>query len=1000
MSGWWELFFESFKDLTLIILCIAAVVSFTVGISKEPDHGWIDGVAILIAVLIVAVVTATNDYQKERQFRALSAASDNVEIKVVRNGINDSINVHDLCVGDVVILEGGDKIPADGIYIEGDACEANEASLTGEPEDMKKNTERDPFLLSGCNISAGTCHMLTIAVGPNSRWGRIKSRLATEAENTPLQDKLDTMAMHIGYVGGGAALFTLLAMLIQFFVSGSDKDTATFIIDAFIIAVTIVVVAVPEGLPLAVTISLAFSTKKMLADQNLIRVLAACETMGNATTICSDKTGTLTLNRMTVVQCFLNDKLYRDNMPAAHDLPDALVELLKNGLSLNSTAFILRHPGQPLAVKGSKTEGALIMFAESLGADYEQLRHKYKHDVAKQYPFSSAKKMMSTLVKLPNGSFRVYVKGASEYVLGRSTRYSVNGTDEPLTDAKVQELQANILSMARSALRTISVAHRDYSADELPNDWHDNPPDSGELVLDALCGIQDPLRPDVVEAVKSCQRAGIMVRMVTGDNIETAKAIARQCGILTEGGIALEGPTFRDMTPEQLDRVLPRLQVLARSSPTDKHTLVVRLNGVKLPDGQAEWSEDHPNSDWASLKDRVLPGYLEEWQNARGGADKAHGEVVGVTGDGTNDAPALKAADVGLAMGTGTDVAKSASDIVILDDKFSSIKQAVLWGRSVYDNIRKFLQFQLTVNVVALVITFLAAVLGFDPPLNAVMMLWVNLIMDTMGALALGTEPPTLDLLERRPYKRSAHLVSIPMWRNIFAQSAYQLALLLVLLLAGAADQTITKVGSTCVITHDEGGLFGSLGVVDGREACTSALVNDDGECKCEDTAHDYTHYTFIFNAFVFCQLFNEFNARRINHDWNVFKGLLNNYLFLGVIVVTIALQVFIVEVGGAFTKTEPLSLKLWLWSMAFGFVALPVGVLMRFIPAEESEASFAGTVHGGSVATSAVVSIQSGAGAGSGAGSGKGSGKRGSSIVVAPADNVPQPSAAGSGST
>jgi calcium-translocating P-type ATPase len=351
------------------------------------------------------------------------------------------------------------------------------------------------------------------------------------------------------------------------------------------------------------------------------------------------------------------------------------------------------------------------------------------------------------------------------------------------------------------------------------------------------------------------------------------------------------------MTPDELDEILPKLQVLARSSPDDKHTLVTRLNGKALPKDQAEWEKEHPDSNWESERSKLLPGYKEEWlvKNPEGG------EVVGVTGDGTNDAPALKAGDVGLSMGlSGTEVAKEASDIVILDDKFSSIVKAALWGRSVYDNIRKFLQFQLTVNVVALALTFLAAVLSFDPPLNAVMMLWVNLIMDTMGALALGTEPPQDILLQRMPYKRNASLVSKPMWRNIFAQSIYQLILLMVMLVAGA-DWFGVKASSV-------------------------------------------EHNTLIFNAFVFCQLFNEFNARSIKDDgMAAFRGVTKNPMFLFIIFVTIIFQIVVVYGFGPFTKTTGLSFNHFVITMCLGLVSIPLGFAMRWIPVEEDPESFAG---------------------------------------------------------
>ena len=358
----------------------------------------------------------------------------------------------------------------------------------------------------------------------------------------------------------------------------------------------------------------------------------------------------------------------------------------------------------------------------------------------------------------------------------------------------------------------------------------------------------------------------------------------------------MTGEEFRKLTPAQLDRVLPTLQVLARSSPEDKHTLVQRLNGALLPESEEEWLERHPGRDWATERDLLLPGYKEEWSISRDGV----GEVVGVTGDGTNDGPALKAADVGLSMGlSGTDVAKNASDIIIMDDKFSSIVKAVLWGRSVFDNIRKFLQFQLTVNVVALTITFLSALVGYDPPLNAVMMLWVNLIMDTMGALALGTEPPQEELLERPPYKRNSSLISLPMWRNILIQSTYQLILLVYLLNKGPS-------------------LF-----------------------NCEDGSSH--HFSIVFNAFVFCQIFNEFNAREIGDVFNPIGALGDSPMFSLVIIFTVVSQWAIIEYGGDFTQTSPLSLNEWVTTIGYGAISIPIGFLMRLFPVSEDPDSFAG---------------------------------------------------------
>jgi len=924
-KSFWQLFVDTFDDATLQILIVAAIVSLAIGIYDDPTTGYVEGMAILAACLIVSIVTAMNDYQKESQFRELSDVNDEVDVVVVRSGKFKSIPVGEIVIGDIVCLEAGDNIPCDGVLVNYDGLEVDESALTGEPEDIDKDAEHDPFLLSGCTTIAGSARFVAIAVGKDSQWGVIKSRLEKEQEETPLQEKLDDMAAMIGNVGMAAAAATFIAMMcIKIFVDPPYlQEVSVFhhALDAFIIGVTIVVVAVPEGLPLAVTISLAFSTKKMLADQNLIRHLAACETMGNATNICSDKTGTLTENRMTVVRgVFAN---HRDSSCTAPiKISKSALETILECISCCSTARVLPaappkelHEDEDLNVVdnrpqliGSKTEAAMLLLAQSQwgGKDDTDARREEarfgKDGGSRLFPFSSKRKRMTVLVKKKGAGCTLYHKGAAELILENCTHYmAVDGSARKLSQEKRNFFREIIQEFASDALRCVALCHR-KNVDKICRDISlvdlatCEKKLEKEMCLDALVGIADPLREDVIDAVATCQRAGIFVRMVTGDNLETARAIAKQAGILSDDGLCMTGEAFRKLTPTKLDAILPRLQVLARSSPEDKHMLVQRLNGGLMPESKEEWMGVHPGKDYETFKDLLLPGYKEEWDRSRGGV----GEVVGVTGDGTNDGPALKAADVGLSMGlSGTDVAKKASDIIIMDDRFSSIVKAVLWGRSVFDNIRRFLQFQLTVNVVALTITFLSALVGYDPPLNAVMMLWVNLIMDTMGALALGTEPPKAELLDRRPYRRDASLISRPMWRNIFIQATYQLALLVFLLNKGPQ------------------------------------MYN------CEDGSSH--HFTIVFNAFVFCQVFNEFNAREIGDRFDPFGALRKSPMFLMVIGFTVLAQWLIVEFGGDFTQTTPLSMSEWRSTVGYGAVSIPFGYIMRLIPVSEDPASFAG---------------------------------------------------------
>lgn len=1019
MKTFLSLFISSFNDTTLLILIAAALVSLVIGFIEDPEKGWIEGVAILVAVLLVSTVTATNDYQKEKQFRDLEKNSEALErTTVIRDGDVQRVSPDDLVVGDVVSCKSGDGIPADGILFEGSGVKCNESALTGEPDDLKKNMDKDPFFLSSCVVTdtgtSGDAKIIITGIGKDSQWGKIKANLTTEAENTPLQDKLDDMVELIGKGGAGAALLTFIALIAMIWLKHDGKQIGPHVVEAFIIAVTIIVVAIPEGLPLAVTISLSYSSGQMLKEGNLIRQLQACETMGNATNICTDKTGTLTENRMTVVEGFFEGKHIDQEAFEAYKQPnqnDFTVNAAVNGnVFLQDFDESKKKLDRPKVV-GSATEGALVLLMRKWGQDYAAMREScFQQGRDMQFPFNSSKKRSTVILTDYKGGVKLICKGASEVVLRDCTHFTdESGAKQPITDEKRAEFVKMIDGMADRALRTLALAHKDYKSEsELPGGYKEDPPDGSDLTLDSIVGIIDPLRSDVKDAVKTAQGAGVMVRMVTGDNIKTAVAIALQCGILTGTGesltkerydslkgndaelnkllpnvMAIEGPCFRNLTPAQADMVLQRVQVMARSSPDDKYLMVTRLNGHNLPKDQKEWELLHPGRDWNKEKDLFLPGYEEEWSATRPNG----GQVVGVTGDGTNDAPALKGSDVGLSMGiTGTKVAQNASDIVITDDKFSSIVRAILWGRSVYDNIRRFLQFQLTVNVVALSITFIGSVAGFPPPLNAVMMLWVNLIMDTMGALALGTEKPTPELLERQPYLRDAPLVSRPMWRNIMIQSAYQLVLLLFLLFAGAEMFDVTP-GDQCqnwrIGTSSKKADFSELGTVplkdgsgtvnslpcyanyadggDASETCTCGdflkvcTETDNGECfaehfsdvyhfdvdcfdSCAKTDYDYTHFSIIFNAFVFCQVFNEFNARQIMNDPNIIKGLDKSHMFMFVIVVTCLFQAFIISLGGDWVRVTGLTGTQWGWSALFGFISIPLGVLMRFVPIYHEE--------------------------------------------------------------
>ncbi|PRP86215.1 P-type ATPase [Planoprotostelium fungivorum] len=897
---YFDFLFDALSDRTLIILIVAAVLSIGLETGFPPPGAsraiaWIEGVAILIAVALVSNVTAANDTIKDRRFRQLTAISEDRKVRCIRGGQWSVISVNDLLVGDIVSVETGDRVPADIVLFEYQGLRSDESSMTGESDTVKKNKE-NPWLLSGCSISEGTGKGVVICVGPQSQWGLIKASLDQEERKTPLQEHLNDLAENIGKAGLAAATITLIGLFIRWavltFPPGQPHVWNSYYLGEWIrfviIAIVIIVVAVPEGLPLAVTLSLAYSMFKMMKDQNLVRHLAACETMGGATQICSDKTdeltgaGTLTQNRMTVVRLWAAGVKLEDQPKDKSAFTPKILELLNDGVCINSSAAIQNKDTEKPEFVGLKTECALLMMASNLGTDYETVRSR--GNVARAWPFSSKLKRMSTAVRTED-KIRLYTKGASEVILDLCThQFNADGSVKSMSEENREMLNNLINTWASQGLRTLTLAARELPKETEFSDEGECPYESN-LTLIGIVGIQDPLRPEVPNSIMMCQRAGITVRMLTGDNILTAKQIGKSCGILTEEGIAMEGPDFRKLSVEKMDRIIPRLQIIARCSPEDKLTLVKRL--IEL------------------------------------------GEVVAVTGDGTNDVPALCEADVGFAMGiSGTEVAKDACDIILLDDNFSSIERAVMWGRGVYDAIRKyvtrnftgisltsprFIQFQLTVNIVAVTVAFVGAVSGGDSPLQPVQMLWVNLIMDTMAALALATEKPTMELFNRPPHGRHSPLITWRMWRHIAGHAIVQLGVMGWLYYGGS---------QVSFFEYNEP-----------HESEIGTRFADQAAYEVEERNYETRRSTVIFNTFVFMQLFNELNARKLEDELNMLKDIKSSYLFIGIFFITAIVQAIIVEFGGEFSKTTHLNAKTWAVCLALGFLSIPVGILLRFIP-------------------------------------------------------------------
>ncbi|SPO05168.1 related to calcium P-type ATPase [Cephalotrichum gorgonifer] len=892
----------AFNDKLIMLLTISAVISLALGIYQSVDADdsgskieWVDGVTVVVAILVIVFASAATDWQKNHKFEKLNERKEQRDVTVVRSGKPQRISVHDLMVGDLMRLEAGDIVAVDGVLVHAAGVQINESSISGESELVHKHAlsaefpDADPFILSGTTVAGGYGTYLVTAVGVNSTYGRTLMSLRNDVEETPLQQRLGKLAKQLITIGAIAGLIFFLIVFIRWLVrlrgsTLSPAEKAKEFFELLILAVTVVVITVPEGLALAVTIALAFATSRMLKDNNLVRMIRSCEIMGNATCVCSDKTGTLTQNDMMVVvgMVGLTDKFSDTRAqeptpspissetgaipgqsvePNSKALTDSLApevkQLIMENIALNSTAFETDGPTTSETFVGSSTETALLKFARnhlSMGPLSEE---RTNNEVLEMIPFDSSRKWMAAVARLSDGRRRLFVKGAAEIIISLCSSVISNPREglqaQELVDADVAGIGNMVHDYAIRMLRPITLAYKDLDTSEGTTDLDTMSPEAlGELVRDmtfiGVFGIQDPLRPGAINAVRQCQEAGVFVRMVTGDSFLTAKAIAAECGIYTTGGIAMDGPTFRKLSPRQLDLVIPRLQVLARSSPEDKLTLVTRL--------------------------------------------KEMGETVAVTGDGTNDALALKAADVGFAMGIqGTEIAKEAASIILLDDNFGSIVKALSWGRTVNAAVKKFLQFQFTINITAGTLTVIST-LADDTVFTVVQLLWINLIMDIFASLGLATDYPSADFLKNKPEPRTAPIVNITMWKMVLTQATYQLAVIFTLHYAGAS-------------------LFNA------KTADELASVQ-----------------TLVFNTYVFMQLFNQHNCRRVDNRINIYyQGVLRNPWFLGVQCLTLAGQMAIVWKGGNAFDTQPPTGSQWAWTVLFGVLTIPLGMLVRQVP-------------------------------------------------------------------
>ncbi len=856
-TPWWRQLLEKFIDPLIIILLVAGVLSVAIscyeyfGLGKDGTV-FFEPVGIFIAIILATGLGFYFEYRANKEFDLLNQVNDEEPVQVIRNGAPTSVPKKDIVVGDILVLNTGEEIPADAELLEAVSLNVDESTLTGEPMAHKTTDEAqfDPeatfpsnHVMRGTKVMEGHGVAEVYAVGDATENGKVfEASRIDDSVKTPLTEQLDRLGKLISRASYAIGIVIVAGRLLMYFLSGMPFDWMEFLayfLQTIMIAVTLVVVSVPEGLPMAVTLSLAYSMRRMLKTHNLVRKLHACETMGATTVICTDKTGTLTQNRMQVAQA----DFY--GLPGGKLGDNAESRLIETGIAVNSTAQLDFSKGEKPEVLGNPTEGALLLWLHANGADYNAIMGRFK--VVEEVPFSTERKYMATVVEDGNGVRTLFVKGAPEIVSGLC-RTIAGGVSRESIDSSLKGFQAQ-------AMRTLGFAYQEIGRGV-------KAAEDGKLVCDNLeflgiVAISDPVRSDVPDAINEVLDAGIGVKIVTGDTPGTAKEIGRQIGLWkpadTDRNI-ITGPEFGALTESQLDERVMDLKIIARARPMDKKRLVEAL--------------------------------------------QRQGQVVAVTGDGTNDAPALKAAHVGLSMGDGTSVAKEASDITIIDNSFASIGRAVMWGRSLYRNIQRFVLFQLTVNVAACLIVLAGAFMGTESPLTVTQMLWVNLIMDTFAAVALASLPPSDSVMADRPRNRREFIINPAMWRFI--------------------------VGCGIIFF---GLLFGMVYVFEHAEVTSlSQLLHVTPGVP--DTLSPY-ELSLIFTTFVMLQFWNMFNARAFaTHRSALHLGHCGEFVLIAVLI--LAGQILIVEFGGGFFGVTPLSLSDWLIIIGGTSLVLWVGEFLR----------------------------------------------------------------------